>query len=193
MTDKRRGRGSGAGPGGRDARKAAGSRRASRFLRAPLGKPSPAASGRGRRPRIVRSKKDDKPERTIFGLSTGRAVILAVVLCALGLTLAVPARTYFTQRAEAAQIAAEQRRLEEDLAALRTRQAQQQDPEYVKAQARERLRLVMPGETPYQVQLPGAFEAEQARRNPPPVDNSTWYTDLYDQISQPLGLGGGTR
>ena len=187
--DKRRSRGSGSSPGDRGARRAEGSRRASRFLRAPLGKPSPDASGRGR-PRVVRSKKEDKPERTIFGLSTGRAVILAVVVCLLGLTLAVPARTYFTQRADAAQIAAEHNQLLADLTELRSKQAQQKDPEYVKAQARERLRLVMPGETPYQVQLPGAFEAEQARRNPPPADHGTWYTDLYDQISQPLNSAG---
>jgi len=188
LTDKRRSRRSGTSPGGRDTRKAArseGTRRASRFLRAPEGKPN-HDTDRDRPPRVVnRTKKEQKPERTILGLSTGRAVILAVVVCALGLTLAVPARTYFTQRADAAQVASERLVLEHDLDVLRSKQKQQKDPEYIRAQARDRLRLVMPGETPFQVQLPGAYEAEQAKRKPPPPEGGPWYSDLYKQISEP--------
>lgn len=90
----------------------------------------------------------DKHDRTILGLSTGKAVILAIVVCALALTLAVPMRTYFTQRAEAAQLAQERKDLEADLARLRDRRAQQQDPAYIRSEARDRLRLVLPGETP---------------------------------------------
>ncbi|MBF6202311.1 septum formation initiator family protein, partial [Nocardia cyriacigeorgica] len=38
----------------------------------------------------------ERGEHTILGLSTGKAVILAAVLCGLALTLAVPTRTYFS-------------------------------------------------------------------------------------------------
>ncbi|WP_378733979.1 septum formation initiator family protein [Nocardia brasiliensis] len=127
----------------------------------------------------------DKHERTILGLSTGKAVVLAIVVCALALTLAVPMRTYFTQRAEAAQLAQQRKELESDLARLRDRRAQQQDPAYIRSEARDRLRLVLPGETPYIVQVPGieapaAPTAATKSREPDP-----WYTELWRSISEP--------
>ncbi|WP_255286256.1 FtsB family cell division protein, partial [Nocardia mexicana] len=127
----------------------------------------------------------DKHERKILGLSTGRAVILAAVLCALALTLAVPMRTYFSQRSESAQLAQERTELEGDLARLRDRRAQQQDPAYIRSEARDRLRLVMPGETAYIVQVPGieqpAVPAQPTReRRPDP-----WYTELFRSMSNP--------
>uniref|UniRef100_UPI002456BE51 FtsB family cell division protein n=1 Tax=Nocardia wallacei TaxID=480035 RepID=UPI002456BE51 len=144
--------------------------------------PPPATGvGGGARARAAR----DKHERKILGLSTGRAVILAAVLCALALTLAVPMRTYFSQRAEATQLAQERRELEDDLARLRDRRAQQQDPAYIKSEARDRLRLVMPGDTAYIVQVPGIEQppvpAQATReRRPDP-----WYTELWRSMSTP--------
>ncbi|WP_280205073.1 FtsB family cell division protein [Nocardia farcinica] len=121
----------------------------------------------------------------LLGLSTGKAVILAVVICALALTLSVPMRTYFSQRAEAAQLAQERRELEADLARLRDRRAQQEDPAFIRSEAKDRLRLVMPGETPYIVQVPGI---EAPPRPSGPTQSRTpdpWYTDLWRTIAQP--------
>ncbi|MET8799556.1 septum formation initiator family protein [Nocardia sp. NPDC004568] len=127
----------------------------------------------------------DWSERTILGLSAGKAIILAMVVCALAMTLAVPMRTYFTQRAEADQLAAERRTLEADIDRLKDRRAQQEDPAYIRSEARDRLRLVMPGETPYIVQVPGievpAIPDPQAPRHEP----DPWYTDLWRSISEP--------
>ncbi|MEV0299337.1 septum formation initiator family protein [Nocardia sp. NPDC050710] len=131
------------------------------------------------------SGSEDRHDRTILGLSTGKAVILAVVVCALALTLAVPMRTYFAQRAEAAQLAQERELLEADLARLRDRRAQQQDPAYIRSEARDRLRLVLPGETPYIVQVPGI---EAPPRPAAPTRSKVpdpWYTELWETISQP--------
>ncbi|WP_067816752.1 FtsB family cell division protein [Nocardia inohanensis] len=129
--------------------------------------------------------KSGRTEHKILGLSTGRAVLLAAVLCGLALTLAVPLRTYFTQRAEATQLASQRAQLEEEVAKLRDRRAQQQDPSYIKAEAKDRLRLVMPGETPYIVQVAGieqpAVPIPAAKtREPDP-----WYTELWRSISSP--------
>ncbi|MDN2497943.1 septum formation initiator family protein [Nocardia nova] len=121
----------------------------------------------------------------MLGLSTGRAVILAAVLCALALTLAVPMRTYFSQRSESAQLAEQRRDLENDLTRLRDRRAQQEDPAYIRSEARDRLRLVMPGDTAYIVQVPGIEQpavpvpTSQARRPDP------WYTQLWRSMSEP--------
>lgn len=127
----------------------------------------------------------DKHERTILGLSTGKAVVLAIVVCALALTLAVPMRTYFTQRAEAAQLAQQRRELEADLARLRDRRAQQQDPAYIRSEARDRLRLVMPGETPYIVQVPGMEAAAPPTAVTKSREPDPWYTELWHSISEP--------
>ncbi|GAJ82765.1 hypothetical protein NBRGN_057_02710 [Nocardia brasiliensis NBRC 14402] len=127
----------------------------------------------------------DKHERTILGLSTGKAVVLAIVVCALALTLAVPMRTYFTQRAEAAQLAQQRRELEADLARLRDRRAQQQDPAYIRSEARDRLRLVLPGETPYIVQVPGMEAAAPPTAVTKSKEPDPWYTELWHSISEP--------
>lgn len=162
-----------------------------RTSRAPSRRPAAEVHGGAERvrrtTRRARSRAEearDWSERTILGLSAGKAIILAMVVCALAMTLAVPMRTYFTQRSEAAQLAAERRTLEADIAVLKDRRAQQEDPAYIRSEARDRLRLVMPGETPYIVQVPGieapAVPDPQAPRDIP----DPWYTDLWRSISE---------
>jgi cell division protein FtsB len=175
---------------GRRASGSGGNRdRADRDRRAPASKPSGEGTDRDRSARVIGRRKSAEPgnpaEHTAFGLSTARAVILAVVVCVLALTLAVPLRTYFTQRNEASNIEAERVLLERDIAELQEKKQQQEDPAYIAAEARERLRLVMPGETPYQVQLPGAYEAAQAQRAEPEPKSGTWYSDLWHEVSEP--------
>ncbi|MFB7876194.1 MULTISPECIES: FtsB family cell division protein [unclassified Nocardia] len=192
MTERRA---RGTSPGGRgDRRTSRTSRSRPSHLDAP-GRPTAAKRTTRRRPESAAgakrkpSGKLERSEHTILGLSTGKAVILAAVLCGLALTLAVPTRTYFSQRAEAAALAQQRAELDADLAALRDRRAQQQDPAYIRSEARDRLRLVMPGETPYIVQVPG-IEAPA----PPPMSTRTtapdpWYTDLWRSISEPVQEG----
>ncbi|CAM2991308.1 FtsB family cell division protein [Skermania piniformis] len=140
---------------------------------------------RGLGPGRVGAGRAAPTERKFFGLSAGRAITLAIVVCALALTLAVPLRTYVAQRSEAAQLAAQRVELDQDLEQLRAQRDQQEDPAFVRAEARQRLRLVQPGEVPYQVQLPGAYEAEQARRAGPAPKAGPWYTELWRTIAQP--------
>lgn len=124
-------------------------------------------------------------ERTFLGLSTGKAVILAVVICALALTLAVPLRTYISQRGDAAEVAAQQIELEQRVEELEIRREQTEDPAYITAQARERLGYVMPGEIPYQVQLPGARARSDIENDPPPPPPGPWYSDLWSTATTP--------
>ncbi|MFC6014108.1 FtsB family cell division protein [Nocardia lasii] len=191
MTERRA---RGTSPGGRgDRRTSRAARSRPSHLDAP-GRPAAAKRTTRRRPETTGAKRKfsgklERSEHTILGLSTGKAVILAAVLCGLALTLAVPTRTYFSQRAEAVALAKQRVELEADLAALRDRRAQQQDPAYIRSEARDRLRLVMPGETPYIVQVPG-IEAPA----PPPMSTRTaapdpWYTDLWRAISEPAPEG----
>jgi cell division protein FtsB len=94
--------------------------------------------------------------RGALGLSTARrAAVLAVVVCALALTVAVPLRNYVSQRHELAAVAEQQHRLDADAAALGGERAAMDDPAHVEALARARLGYARPGETPYRVELPG--------------------------------------
>ncbi|BBY75706.1 hypothetical protein MPRF_26050 [Mycolicibacterium parafortuitum] len=126
-----------------------------------------------------------------FGSAARRAAILAAVICVLTLTIAGPVRTYFSQRTEMKQLEASEAQLREQIAELEEQKAKLADPVFIAAQARERLGFVMPGETPYQVQLPpGAAqpntpqeEALQATSNDP------WYTALWHTIADaPHGI-----
>ena len=119
-----------------------------------------------------------------FGATARRAAILAAVICVLTLTIAGPVRTYFSQRAEMQQLAAAEAHLRSQIADLEQQKAKLGDPVYIAAQARERLGFVMPGDIPYQVQLPpGAVPQAQPDVAPTVPSGQPWYTSLWQTIS----------
>ncbi|TRW78261.1 septum formation initiator family protein, partial [Mycolicibacterium sp. 018/SC-01/001] len=126
-----------------------------------------------------------------FGSTARRAAILAAVVCVLTLTIAGPVRTYFSQRTEMKQLEASESQLRDQIADLEAQKAKLADPVFIAAQARERLGFVLPGEIPYQVQLPaGATQAAQAPQGAGPVASSDpWYTALWHTIADaPHGI-----
>ncbi|MCB0931833.1 MAG: septum formation initiator family protein [Mycobacterium sp.] len=120
-----------------------------------------------------------------LGFTARRAAILAAVICVLTLTIAGPVRTYFAQRTEMKQLAQTEASLRAQIAELEGQKAKLADPAFIAAQARERLGFVMPGEIPYQVQLPpGAVPAPVAGPSDQPVRSSDpWYTSLWHTIA----------
>lgn len=115
-----------------------------------------------------------------FGItSRTRAVLLAVVVCAIALSVAVPLRNYVTQRSELSAVREQQEILTDQVAELERRRALLDDPRHVEAQARERLRYVRPGETPYVVQLPPAPPAG-ADAGQEPEDR--WFTRFWELL-----------
>lgn len=121
-----------------------------------------------------------------FGSAARRAAILAAVVCVLTLTIAGPVRTYFAQRTEMKQLEATEAQLRSQIAELEQQKVKLADPVFIAAQARERLGFVMPGEIPYQVQLPpdaavpGTPGAEPAIAEP----QGPWYTALWNTIAE---------
>ena len=115
---------------------------------------------------------------------TGRAAALAIVVCMLAISLAYPLREYLAQRAEIAHYRAQVAQQQDRVAALERARDRWRDPQFVEAQARERLQYVMPGETAYVVLGPGerpstdgmvkALPAEQVRE--------PWFADLWHSI-----------
>ncbi|SNS47053.1 FtsB family cell division protein [Rhodococcoides kyotonense] len=135
-------------------------------------------------PRRVGARASGK-DRTFLGLSTGRAVVLAVVVCALALTLAMPLRTYFSQRAELSQVLADREGLQNDVRNLELEKSQLNEPARIAAEARTRLFWVMPGETPYTVQLPGDVAKSDAEEQATKQSEGPWYRDLWESAVQP--------
>ncbi|UXA12535.1 septum formation initiator family protein [Mycobacterium sp. SMC-8] len=126
-----------------------------------------------------------------FGSAARRAAILAALVCVLTLTIAGPVRTYFSQRTEMKQLQASEAQLREQIAELEEQKARFADPVFIAAQARERLGFVMPGEIPYQVQLPpGATEPESSPEELAEAkSNDPWYTTLWHTIADaPHGI-----
>jgi cell division protein FtsB len=132
---------------------------------------------------IVASAEQQSEQR--FGSAARRAAILAAVVCVLTLTIAGPVRTYFAQRTEMQQLKASEEHLRAQIADLEEQKVKLADPVFVAAQARERLGFVMPGDIPYQVQLPenaavpGTPGAEPATAKP----DQPWYTSLWHTIA----------
>jgi cell division protein FtsB len=120
-----------------------------------------------------------------FGSAARRAAILAAVVCVLTLTIAGPVRTYFAQRTEMKQLKATEAQLRAQIAELEQQKVKLGDPVFIAAQARERLGFVMPGEIPYQVQLPvntgmpGTPGVDAPAANP----DEPWYTSLWHTIA----------
>jgi cell division protein FtsB len=82
---------------------------------------------------------------------TGRGAVLVLVLAVLTVSYASSLRAYLQQRAHINDLKASIARHEADIDALETEKARWDDPAYVRAQARERLGYVMPGDKSYVV------------------------------------------
>lgn len=82
---------------------------------------------------------------------TWRLIILAVVVAAIALTLAQSLRVYFAQAADITALRVEIENRRNEIAELEDQLARWDDPAFVKAEARERLGWVMPGEIGYRV------------------------------------------
>jgi cell division protein FtsB len=121
-----------------------------------------------------------------LGSAARRAAILAAVVCVLTLTIAGPVRTYFAQRTEMQQLDAAETQLRAQIADLEEQKVKLGDPVFIAAQARERLGFVMPGEIPYQVQLPPSAAGPDAVPGPavaPIPSGQPWYTSLWHTIA----------
>jgi cell division protein FtsB len=147
-------------------------------------KASKAARSATKAPTVVaieRSAEQQSEQR--LGSTARRAAILAVVVCALTLTVAGPVRTYFSQQAEKHQLAAAEAQLREQISSLEDKKRRLADPAYIAAQARERLGFVMPGEVPFQVQLPNVPVDATPQDQAPVANNNPWYTNLWHNIA----------
>ncbi len=128
--------------------------------------------------RVYRSQTKRQARRSRL---TGRAALLALVLCSLVVALAYPIRQYVSQRAEIADLEREREQARERVEQLRDLKARWQDDTYAEQRIRERLHYVMPGETGYIVIAPGA--AKESRRDQVAADRP-WYSNVWDGVDK---------
>ena len=150
----------------------------------------PGGRGSAPRSRSVRAGDAGVAARVggAFGVtSPRRAAVLVSVVVALALSVAVPLQNYLALRGELAGVRVEQAALRDQVTELERRRTLLENPDHIAAQARERLRYVRPGETPYIVQLPPPAAAAPVGAAAAPEPADPWYTRLWRSIT---GYGG---
>ncbi|MFF2201636.1 septum formation initiator family protein [Streptomyces sp. NPDC058145] len=112
---------------------------------------------------------------------TGRAALLALVLCSLIVALAYPMRQYVSQRAEISDLQREREQARQRVEQLRDVKARWQDDAYAEQQIRRRLHYVMPGETGYVVVDPGGAKQSRADLG---AARRPWYANVWDGVDK---------
>jgi len=128
--------------------------------------------------RVYRSQTKRQARRSRL---TGRAALLALVVCTMVVALAYPIRQYVSQRAEIADMQQEKEDAAQRVEQLRDVKARWQDDAYAEQQIRLRLHYVMPGETGYVVIDPDA--AKQSRAELGAADRP-WYANIWDGVDK---------
>ncbi|MFW0784550.1 septum formation initiator family protein [Gordonia sp. CPCC 206044] len=119
------------------------------------------------------------------GLDAKRAIVLALVVSVVALTLAMPVRTYFSQRAEFDQLSTSNDQLRTQVSDYQQKVNEQGDPAYVEAKARERLQFVRPGEKALVMMYPGDDARAAAQKQAADRARNPWYGNLWESVSTP--------
>jgi len=112
---------------------------------------------------------------------TSRAAVLAVVVCALALSLAYPVREYVAQRRQIDQLEAQRQGIVVKLKSLQAQQRHLSSPAYVEREARDKLHMCLPAETCYVI-IAGRLPAASAA--PAHAAASPWYQRLWSSVQQ---------
>jgi cell division protein FtsL len=112
---------------------------------------------------------------------TGRAAVLAVVICAIVLSLAYPVREYVAQRRVIDQLVAQQQAMQAQVRSLQAQQAKLSSRSYIEQLARQQLDMCFPGKQCYIVEgsQPAASTAGISRPGAAP-----WYSKLWGSVEQ---------
>jgi cell division protein FtsB len=118
---------------------------------------------------------------------SGRMLALAVVMIAITIMLAPTVKIFFDKRAEIAALNADIAAREAEGNSLRQQVSRWQDPNYVKQQARDRINMVMPGETGYWVfgsDLPAGEAGSQTGAAAQDPADLPWVDSLWESITR---------
>jgi cell division protein FtsB len=112
---------------------------------------------------------------------TGRAALLAVVICAIALSLAYPVREYIAQRQQIDQLLAQQQTMTESVRALQQENVKLSQPWYIEQQAEGTLHMCFPKQQCYEV-VSGQPARTAATKPQTAVD--PWYSKLWQSVQR---------
>jgi cell division protein FtsB len=109
---------------------------------------------------------------------TSRAAVLAVVLCAIALTLAYPVREYIAERREIDQLAAKNAQVAQQVQHLEAEQRALSSPGYIEQRARDDLHMCFPYQVCYEV----IALASPHHQRPATHPSTPWYGLLWSSV-----------
>lgn len=114
---------------------------------------------------------------------TSRAAVLAVVLCAIALSLAYPIREYIAERRQIDQLQAQNAAIAAQVQYLKQQQRSLTSPARIEQEARDNLHMCFPHQTCYEVitppkPLPGSAVKQTA---------TPWYGRLWESVRKADG------
>jgi cell division protein FtsB len=112
---------------------------------------------------------------------TTRAAMLAVVLCAIALSLAYPVREYIAQRRQIDQLEVQREAIAANLGALEQQKKELASNAYVEQQAESKLHMCLPGQTCYVVINPQPPRTKATAARPA---GKPWYERLWTSVQQ---------
>jgi cell division protein FtsB len=112
---------------------------------------------------------------------TSRAAVLAVVICAIALSLAYPVREYIAQSRQIDGLLAQRQVMLTRLQALQAEQKRLSDPAYVEQLAEDRLHFCLTGQTCYVIIGAGR---RHGSGHTPLVAGTSWYERLWHSVQQ---------
>lgn len=114
---------------------------------------------------------------------SGRLLVLAMVMIVVIVLLTPSVNTYVHQRSDITALQAEIAEQKEKSATLESQLQRWEDPNYIKQQARERIFLVMPGETRYLVKGEDGVETVEQEAQEEETDLK-WVDSLWDSVKR---------
>src|SRR5690606_4775624 len=170
-------------------RSTARSQRPSASRSGPPSRPGPGTHS-GSTPR-VQPRIEAAPARGSFAAVLSWRVLVLAAVIALAFALVWPSlRVFGEQQAEYEALQAERAEAQAEVDALEAELARWDDPNYVQAQARERLAYVFPGESPFRVLDPelarpaaeGSVDALAEGEDP--TSEGPWYERLWSTMER---------
>jgi cell division protein FtsL len=112
---------------------------------------------------------------------TGRVAVLAVVICAIALSLAYPVREYVAQRRQIDQLVAEQQATLAQVKSLQAEQVRLSSRSYIEQLARQDLDMCFPGTQCYVIEGgPSPIGNTVTQRSGP----APWYDKLWRSVQE---------
>ena len=112
---------------------------------------------------------------------TGRAALLAVVICAIALSLAYPVREYIAQRQQIDQLLAQQQTMAESVQALQQENIKLSQTWYIEQQAEDNLHMCFPQQQCYEVVSGQPAQTAAAK---PQTAADPWYSKLWQSVQR---------